>query len=60
MNNETTNVARCKDCKYLRTCYRDNFEENGIYYTCGYLENLGERDEDEIACVHFKLKEKRP
>ena len=58
MNNETTNVARCKDCKYLRVWYLGigHYRE-----TCDYFARKEEEmNRDNIACEHIKLKEKRP
>lgn len=58
MENETTNVARCRDCKFFRVWYHGI----GHYHeTCDLLERKEEEmNRDNIACEYIKLKEKRP
>lgn len=55
---ETTNIARCKDCRFFRVWY---LGIGNYRFTCDYLARLEEdMNEDNIACEHIKLKEKRP
>lgn len=58
MNDETTNIARCKDCRFFRVWY---LGIGNYRYTCDYLARKEEdMNENNTACEHIKFKDKRP